>query len=287
MPSVNTRLGNEVAERARTYAARMNASPFAVALRGHRLSQVDYVAFLAIMYPAVVGFNRALVRSIAKVDHVRQSPFMRALAKQLEEEQAHNQLWRAKLESFGVDHEALYDDLEAYLSRFTRPELDRLTGLVVSTVTKDLAAGDAGHFPCAPFPDAVLALCHYLWESASYDEIGYWEHFASQASIEMIIFDVVSTSILPGVCGNSELDLGPISTQWWREHGEIPGDANGPSDEKRHLELSRIALDRSEAAAAMSDRVLNRAENAMRLFAAALLCQPLAAGRFPLQKYQR
>ena len=279
------RLGEAVAEQARAYAARMNASPFAIALRAGRLERREYVAFLALMYPVVVGFNRALIRSIAKVDHVRQSSFVRALAKQLDEEQAHNQLWRAKLEAFGIDHEALYADFEEYLARFGAAELDRLTGLVLSAVTRDLGAGDGRQFPNAPFPDAVLALYHHLWLTASRDDIGYWEHFASQAGIEMIIFDVVSATILPGVCGNPQLDLAGVSTQWWREHGQLPGEEDGPNEEKRHLELSRIALDRSDMTVQARDRVLARAEDAMRLFASTLLCQETAATRFTLNKY--
>jgi hypothetical protein len=282
-----TSLGDAVASVARTYAARMNASAFAVALRSGRLAQADYLAFVTLMYPAVVGFNRALIRSIAKVDHVRNSPFVRSLAKQLEEEQAHNQLWRAKLDAFGIDHEAVYADLETYLARFSRAELDAMTAAVIARVTVELSHGDGGVFPDAPFPDAILALYHQLWMSASDDNIGYWEHFASQASIEMIIFDVVSSSILPGVSGNPEFDLGPVTTAWWREHGELPGQENEFSEEKRHLELSRIALDRSDEAATMRGRVLARAEDAMRLFAASLLCQPLAAGEFRVDRYRQ
>ncbi|MDB4874653.1 MAG: hypothetical protein JWM41_1099 [Gemmatimonadetes bacterium] len=283
-------LGDAVAERAAVYAARMNAGDFSVALRAGRLAKPDYVAFLALMYPLVVGFNRALIRSISKVDHVRRSSFVRVLAKQLEEEQVHNQLWRDTLEAFGVDHEALYDDLEAYLAGFDCAELDRLTESVLSAVTRGDVDDDDGAgsiFPNAPFPDAVLALYHQLWIGASRDDIGYWEHFAGQAAIEMIIFDVVSTSILPGICGDPALDLGRASTAWWREHGEAPGEENLASEEKRHLELSRIALNRSGLDAATRSRVLHRAESVMRLFAATLLCQPLAAPSDALAKFLR
>src|SRR5438105_7834073 len=119
-----SRVGDEVAELAKRYAAEMNSSAFAIALRRHHLSRRSYLAFIATMYPLVVGFNRALIRSIAKVDHVRHSTFVRALAQQLEEEQAHNQLWRAMLEVFDVNHEMLYDDFESYVERFSAADLD-------------------------------------------------------------------------------------------------------------------------------------------------------------------
>src|SRR6478752_1359056 len=81
--------------------------------------------------------NRALILSIAKVDHVRNSVFLGALAEQLKEEQAHNQLWREKLRRFGVDHEKLYSDLESYRARFTASELDAMTAKTLAAVTDD------------------------------------------------------------------------------------------------------------------------------------------------------
>ena len=104
----------------------MNDCGFAHALRERRTSREQWIAFISALYPAVVGFNRALILSIAKVDHVRNSVFLGALAEQLKEEQAHNQLWREKLKRFGVDHEKLYSDLEAYQARFTATELDAM-----------------------------------------------------------------------------------------------------------------------------------------------------------------
>lgn len=285
-PESHHRAGDAVSALAQEYAARMNACTFAGTLRTRQLERERYVAFITTMYPAVVGFNRALIRSIAKVDHVRNSTFLGALAEQLKEEQAHNQLWRDKLTTFGVDHERLYSDLETYLARFTHDELDRMTAATLDAVTRDLEAGAIGCFPDAIFPDAVLALWHLLGTSATHQQIGYWEHFASQAGIEMVIWGVVSATVLPGVLDNPALDLGPVTTQWWREHGELPGATNGQrTDEEKHLELSRLALNRSAAANADVSVVAARAENAMRLFAACLLCQESYSRRFPVERY--
>ena len=282
------RAGDAVAQLAQRYAGEMNACEFATALRMRRLSRRSYVAFIATMYPLVVGFNRSLIRSIAKVDHVRNSTFVRSLAKQLEEEQAHNQLWRAMLEVHGVDHDAMYDDIEEYFGELEEAELERCTRETLVAVRRDLTAGNGRRFPDGIFPDAVLALCHHLWESASDPGVSYWEHFASQAGIEMVIFDVVTHTILPGVVGHSELDLGVASTRWWMEHGVPPEPrADHHIDEEKHLALSRMALNRSETANTVARDVEARAEDAMRLFAAALIAQQPQRHAFPIERYLR
>ena len=286
-PESRQRAGDVVVELASAYAARMNDCGFAHALRERRISREQWIAFISALYPAVVGFNRALILSIAKVDHVRNSVFLGALAEQLKEEQAHNQLWREKLKRFGIDHEKLYSDLESYRTRFTAAELDAMTAKTLAAVTDDLSRGNEGNFPDAIFPDAVLALCHLLGTSATNEKVGYWEHFASQAGIEMVIWGVVSATVLPGVLGNPELDIGPVTTQWLREHGQIAGmKSDVRTDEEKHLDLSRIALNRSEQANADVDLVRARAENAMRLFAASFICQDRAVARFPLSRYR-
>lgn len=283
-----TRAGDAVAQLAQRYAGEMNASEFAATMRMRRLSRRSYVAFIATMYPVVVGFNRALIRSIAKVDHVRHSTFVRSLAQQLEEEQAHNQLWRAMLEVHGVDHDAMYNDVEEYFQELDDDVLDRCTQETLAAVRRDLGAGHAQRFPDATFPDAVLALCHHLSESATDPSISYWEHFASQAGIEMVIFDVVTQSILPGVTGHPELDLGVASTRWWLEHGRPPEPReHHRTDEEKHLALSRTALNRSETANAVSRQVEARAEDTMRLFAAALIAQNPQRHAFPIERYLR
>ncbi|HWE42853.1 MAG TPA: hypothetical protein VG432_10125 [Gemmatimonadaceae bacterium] len=286
-PESRERAGDVVSELARGYAARMNDCGFAHALRERRISREQWISFISALYPAVVGFNRALILSIAKVDHVRNSVFLGALAEQLKEEQAHNQLWREKLKRFGIDHEKLYSDLESYRARFTAAELDAMTAKTLAAVTDDLSRGDEGNFPDAIVPDAVLALCHLLGTSATNENVGYWEHFASQAGIEMVIWGVVSATVLPGVLGNPELDIGPVTTQWLREHGQIAGaKSEARTDEEKHLDLSRIALNRSEEANADVTVVGARAENAMRLFAASFICQEQAVARFPLGRYR-
>jgi hypothetical protein len=281
-----TRVGDAVTDLGKRYAAEMNSSDFAIALRQRHLSRRSYLAFIATMYPLVVGFNRALIRSIAKVDHVRNSTFVKTLAQQLEEEQAHNQLWRAMLEVFDIDHEALYNDVEEYLDGFSTEELNHYTRDVLASVRRDLGAGAGNHFPDAVFPDAVLALCHHLCCSATDESVSYWEHFASQAGIEMVIWDVVTTSILPGIVGHPELDRGVASTHWWMEHGKPPEPtAHHRTDEEKHLALSKMALNRSETANAVANAVEMRAEDTMRLFAAALISQQPHNHSFPIERY--
>jgi hypothetical protein len=264
----------------------MNACDFATQLRERTISRREYMAFLSMMYPCVVGFNRALILSIAKVDHVRHSSFVRNLAEQLNEEQAHNQLWRSAMELFGIDHTAVYGDFRSYIGTLSREELDRRTAGVLAAVTHNPLDVSPGYFADSPFPEPVIAICHHLWTSASSDAVHYWEHFASQSGIEMVIFDVVSGTVLPGVVDNPLLDLGPPSTQWWREHGRLASDTSHvKSDEEKHLELARIALNRSDSAREHRDSIVRRAEDTMRLFAATLVSQSTAGKRFPIDRF--
>jgi len=271
---------------AQKYAERMNASEFATTLRDHKLPRHRYLGFISSVYPVVVGFNRALIRSICKVDHVRQSSFVRSLARQLQEEQSHNQLWREMLTTHGIDHEKLYQALETYLAGFTPDELDRMTEAVLARITQDIEDVAPGVFPAPPFPEPVLALYHRLWMTASQQRFDYWEHFACQSGIEAIIYQIVSTSLYPGVVGNPELDAGPVANAWGREHAKqgstIPGKR---IDEEKHLELARIALNRDEKAQARITQILNTAEEAMRLFAATMICHDQGKGGFDIEPH--
>ena len=279
------RVGDLVVEVARRYAAQMNGCEFATLLRSRRLDRRRYVAFIASLYPCVIGFNRALIRSIAKVDHVLHSGFIKSLAEQLHEEQTHNQMWRTKLDVFGVDHQALYWDLNEYFTRFSTAELERMTRDVLTALTKDPSNYNPGAFPDAPFPEPVLALYHFLFMTATYEDIDYWEHFASQSAIEMTIYSVVSSTVLPGVQGHPELDGGTATLRWWTEHAKADGSSGVRTDEEKHLDMSRIALNRSETANSLKEAVVARAEDALRLFAAAMACQTVESERFPLERY--
>ncbi len=84
-------VGDEIWALAREYADKKNKSHFATSLRDLDISTSRYLGYIAAMYPIVVGFNKALIRSISKVDHVRHATFVTALAEQLQEEQGHNQ----------------------------------------------------------------------------------------------------------------------------------------------------------------------------------------------------
>jgi hypothetical protein len=279
------RVGDLVVEVARRYAAQMNGCEFSTLLRSRRLDRRRYVAFIASFYPCVIGFNRALIRSIAKVDHVLHSTFIKSLAEQLHEEQTHNQMWRTKLDVFGVDHQALYWDLSDYLARFSAAELERMTRDVLGAITKDPNNYAPGVFPDAPFPEPVLALYHHFYMTSTYEDIDYWEHFATQSAVEMTIYSVVSTTVLPGVQGQPELDGGPATLRWWTEHAKTEGHSSERTDEEKHLDMSRIALNRSETANSLKEAVVSRAEDALRLFSAAMICQITESERFPLERY--
>ena len=99
-------LGDALWEIAGRYAQLTNRTEFAQTLRSLSLTLSRYLGYISAMYPIVVGFNRALIRSISKVDHVRQCEFVKALAEQLQEEQWHNQLWRDHLLSVAMNGHA-------------------------------------------------------------------------------------------------------------------------------------------------------------------------------------
>ena len=86
--------------------------------------------------------------------------------------------------------------------------------------------------------------------------------------------------------GNTELDSGPATLRWWTEHARPDvAEPHVKSDEEKHLEISRIALNRSETANSLRDVVLARAEETLRLFAATLTCQSTLSQQFPLERY--
>lgn len=280
------RIGDSVMNLALRYAAKTNNFEFISTLRNRKLSKARYLGFISSMYPLVVGFNRALIRSIAKIDHVRESTFVKALAEQIREEQEHNELWRQKLDRYGIDHEMLYRDLQDYMAKFSIEALDSMTCEVVACLASDLGNVSPGHFPKPVFPEPVLALYHHMWMTACYDEIDYWEHYAGQYAMETIIYDVVSTSIFPGVENNPELEGGSAAIGWWKEHarqGSVkPGKRN---PEEKHLELGRTYLNRSERAHSIHARILSRAEDTARLFAAAAIFHDLDKGYFAIERY--
>ena len=181
------RCGDRIWELADGYAKRINASELATDLREATASSERFFHYVTAMYPIVVGFNRCLIRSMAKVDHVREAKLIRYLSEQLREEQEHNGMWRRKMERYGLDHEKLYTDLENYLDRFTEAELDRMTGEMIQAVREDLDNVSPGIFPDPVLPEPVIALYHHLWMTATDPETDYWIHFACQSAVEYII----------------------------------------------------------------------------------------------------
>jgi hypothetical protein len=73
--------------------------------------------------------------------------------------------------------------------------------------------------------------------------------------------------------------------RWWTEHAKAEGNSGVRTDEEKHLDMSRVALNRSETANSLKDAVVARAEDALRLFAATLACQITESERFPLERY--
>lgn len=266
-------VGDRIWELAQQYSRRINECELATSCRNLTLPKERYFGYVTAMYPIVVGFNRALIRSMAKVDHVRQSQLVKHLCEQLREEQMHNALWRSKMDKYGLDHEQLYTDLETYLGRFSDDELNAMTDQMIAVAREDVANVAPGIFPDAVVPEPVLGLYHLLYQTATDPEVDFWEHFACQSAVEYIIFEVVSTSVYPGVSGREDLNLGAPTTRWWEEHARQGSEIMGKrSDEEKHLELSKLALNRTERVNELADRIVARAEDAMCLFAGSAIC---------------
>jgi|GEM_PF-3804870 len=265
------KLGDELFGMAAGLAKDMNESEFLTSLRTQKLSPSRFYAYLSSVYPLVTGFNRALIRSMSKIDHVADYRFVRALAEQLQEEQMHNQIYREKLEAYKIDHKQLHEKLVSYSSQFSKSQLENKVEDYCrrNSTTNPIT----GVFCDSPSPEVVMALYHRLFMTADNPQFTYWEHFAGQAGIEAIIFEIVSESIYPGVHGNPSLDLGKPTMRWWEEHsrqGSLPG---RKSEEEKHLGLSKATLNKRFTSKPECNRILDVAEKTLALFAGSVFCQ--------------
>ncbi len=309
------RAGDKIDVIARYYVDQWNASALATALRERRLSITEYRHYITKMYPMVVGFNGGLIQSITKseelqqsdlaaqlvkemqkVDHVRNSqrvgklavelrniareerlPLLRALAGQLKEEQEHNDYYRKMLEIHGIDHEAYYTAFETYLNGIPSGERDHLTQEVLTAL---MQARTPEAFPNAPFPQPILAICHYLLGTATDPEVTFLIYLALQSGIEFALVKAISESVFPGVAGSrdrlqlnlllvpdvAEAGTVPVSIKWFDEHAEY---GQGGKAELRHVKHGREQLNRNLLAESDVRDALRRVDDVLRLWAAA------------------
>jgi hypothetical protein len=315
--TVAPQAGDKIDALARQCANRWYVTEFATALRERRLPLKRYSNFIITLYPLVVGFNGGFIRSIAKldelqksvqagelmeeiltIDHVRNSsriqilavelrtiaredrlPRLRALARQLNEEQEHNDYWRKMLEAHGIDHEAYYTAFETYLHETPSRELDRMTQEVLTALME-------GHTPDAfhntSFSQPVLALCHYLTRTSADPAVRFFIYHALQSAIEFTLVKTVSESIFPGVAGTrdhpqlhpelvpdahiTEEGAVPLSIKWWDEHTVY---GQGGRTELNHVKHGREQLNRELREEVDIKEALCRVNEVLRLFFAA------------------
>jgi hypothetical protein len=311
------RAGDKIDTLSRYYVHQWNAGALATALRERRLSIMDFRHYITEMYPMVVGFNGGLIQSISKseelrksaraallvkemqkVDHVRNSklvgelavelrniareerlPMLRALAGQLREEQEHNDYYRKMLEVHGIDHEAYYTAFETYLNGISIGERDHLTHQVLTAL---MEARNPDAFPSTPFPQPILAICHYLMRVAADPEVKFLIYLSLQSGIEFALVKAISESVFPGVAGtrdqlqlNPELvpdaDLTeagtvPLSIKWFDEHADY---GQGGKAELRHVKHGREQLNRNLVVESEIKNALRRVDDVLRLWAAA------------------
>jgi hypothetical protein len=281
------RLGDRLWETSQELSQRVNRSEIAESCRRQSLSYDRILGYITSMYPIVVGFNRGLIRGIAKVDHVRDSRLVKHLAEQLREEQDHNELYRRQLDKHAIDHARLYCDLQNYCARFSTSELNGFTEQTIAAVRENIEHAWPGIWPDPVVPEPVLALYHQLWWTGVTPEVSLWEHFASLSAVEFMIFEVVSASVYPGLKGHPEFDKGAACMAWWTEHARQGSEGGKRTDEEKHLEMARLSLNRNEEANTQADAVARRAEDAMLLFAATAFCHDATQPRrFEVERYR-
>jgi hypothetical protein len=258
-------LGCRIFEVARDFADQMSRSTFVTSLRNGTVQRSQYMRFIGYMYPIVVTFNRALIRSMSKLDNVHDRRTLAHLVEQVREEQGHNEMYRHMLEVHGIDHGRIYDSFRRYMSKFDEHELDLATRSFISDLRRN---SHCERFLNRELPQPVLGLCHLLLMTSSRSSATFWEHFASQTAIEYVIYQVVSSSVYPGVLSRSDLNLGPASIEWWSEHCDDKSARGGrPNDEERHLRVARALLDRYSDPTAFN-QILESARDAIELFSA-------------------
>lgn len=314
--SVEPGAGDKIDILARHYVNQWNATEVVTALRERRLPVKGYQKLITKVYPLVVGFNGGLILSIGKiaelqksvrareiveemlkVDHVRNSPriqalafelstvareerlpVLRALARQLQEEQEHNNYYRQMLEAHGIDHEAFYTAFEMYLHALSTEERDRMAQEVL-TALKEGYTPDG--FPNTVLPQEILGLCHYLVRVADDPAIPFIIYYALQCAIEFALVKAVSESVFPGVAGTrdhprlrpelvpdadvTEAGGVPPSIKWWDEHADY---GQGGRAELQHVSYGREQLNRNLTEEDDVEEALRRVDDVLRLFAA-------------------
>ena len=269
------RVGDKVWKKAAAIGERLNRSEFLTSLRERVLQRTRYAFYTWSCYPIVVGFNRALIRSLSRLDNVRSAPLVKQLAVQLQEEQEHNDMWRAMMAAYGIDHAAVYTRLDDYLSAFSREALDSMTRDVIAAVTADSNNFSPRCFPNPVFPEPVLALYHHMYMLACDDSMTFWCQFGSQSAIEATVYVIGSESFYPGLRGNPELDLGLPSYQWWQEHAKGGHEGKGRSTEEKHLEIAKIRLNKAKEANAREGEILHAVDETLQLLCAAHMLQSM------------
>jgi hypothetical protein len=267
----------------------MGATEFASSLRARTLDPDRYVGYLATSYPLVIAFNRGLIASMAKLDPGSDVRLIKGLCHQVIEELDHNDLWRAKLDAFGINHGLVYERFRAYSDGLTVEEVTAGLTRIAAALEADPRAVSPGAFPNAPFPEPVVALYHHVSRLGSDPRVTYSEQYAAQFAIEVAVVEVVSGWVYPGAVGHPDLDRGPATLAWWREHAtaEALGRAAGTADEERHQELARAKLDTLSVGPEYRAVVLRQVEVTLRLLVASMQCHDRGLCRFSPAPYRR
>jgi hypothetical protein len=179
-PQGNTekKIGDMLEQMALTYAAKKNTLPLFQKLRQGDLAKDWYLRYICSMYPIVVGFNRALMNSMTKLDPIGDSEHIRGLCKQLAEEQIHNELWRKMLRSYGICDHQLYKIFIDEHNRLGKSVLTHLTEDILTNVKNKHYSGNSLGSNSLYFPEAVHALYCEMQSNSIVESVDYWVQFA-------------------------------------------------------------------------------------------------------------
>ena len=271
--NVKKGIGDLVQELAESYGKRMSDTEFATTLSNSKLSVERYRSYIISTYPLVVAFNRGMATSFAKIDPGIDHQLLKGLSKQLIEELAHNDLWRRKLTTFGVDYNRAYKTFKSEVDAIVVDEKNKRRSELIEELRKEPDNVLPSLFPNLSFPEPVYGLYLQAEWTGSDSSVGHSTHFACQLAIEIAVFEVVSESVLPGVRNSPELSPNSESLAWWREHARATeDDPSRGAAEQRHQQLALEKLndmnfDENERAS-----LLKIVEDTMILLVATMKC---------------
>jgi hypothetical protein len=251
--------------------AAQSQTGFVTGLRTGQLPLEKYLAYVLSSYPVVASFCQALNTMIGRFDPVNDAAVIQTLHRQGVEEIGHNNLWRAMLAAFGIDHHQLYTAYRTWRTTSGAGQIWNHGGWAWTKAALDDAKLE--ELPTLelydqkpPIPEPVLGLVYHMEETSG--DGNPWVYFACQTAIEAVILRVVTQTIYPAVKASPTFNRGPKSTAWWREHADIKTAGRKPNTEARHITVASSIINKQITDAATKKTVITAVKVTLRLFSA-------------------